>query len=365
MNSIVAALRPERMREARMGGPQLSVAFVLLPEFTLMALTGFVEALRLAADDGDRSRQLHCRWTVMAPDRRPIRSSAGIDVLPWETFQDPGGFDYVVVVGGLMKGHARAAPAIYDYLRAAAGRGTGLVGLCTGSFALAEAGLMDGHRCCVHWYHLQEFEERYPHVEAVADKLYVFDRQRITSSGGGGVVDLAIHLLQRHCGDVRALTSLKKMSFDQLREAQHPQPRFASCGSEQLAREAVADPLVERAVQLMEQRLGAPLSVAGIARRLGVGRRQLERQFAAALGASPAGYGRRLRLEHGRWLLGHTRRSVTEIALECGFADASHFTRCFRGAFAQSPRDFRRTGTGHSLGDGRATISPTGPGDPP
>lgn len=335
-----------RRSRDRAADPQLSVAFVLLPEFTLMALTGFVEALRLAADDGDRSQQVHCRWTILAPNLRPVHSSAGIDVLPWETFRDPDSFDYVVVVGGLMKGHSRVPSAVYDYLRLAAERQASLVGLCTGSFALAEAGLMAGHRCCVHWYHLQEFEERYPDVEAVADKLYVFDRKRITSSGGAGVVDLAGHLLRKHCGDMRAMTSLKKMSFDQLREAQHPQPQFASSGTEQLAREEIADPVVERAVQLMEQRLGMPLSVDRIASRLGIGRRQLERQFAATLGTSPASYARQLRLEHACWLLGHSRRSVTQIALDCGFADASHFARSFQGAFGQSPREFRGSALG-------------------
>ncbi|MEQ9198843.1 MAG: GlxA family transcriptional regulator, partial [Rhodospirillales bacterium] len=99
---------------------RLSVGILLLPNFTLMAFAGFVEALRLAADDGDGSRQINCQWTIIGPDLTPVRSSCGVEVTPWELFPDPVRFDYVVVVGGLLHTGPDASPAMAAYLKRAA-----------------------------------------------------------------------------------------------------------------------------------------------------------------------------------------------------------------------------------------------------
>jgi transcriptional regulator GlxA family with amidase domain len=80
----------------------LAVGFVLMPSFTLLPFSAFIDALRLAADEGDKSRQVNCQWTVMGPDLAPVSSSAGVTVKPWETYRDPSDFDYIVVVGGLL-----------------------------------------------------------------------------------------------------------------------------------------------------------------------------------------------------------------------------------------------------------------------
>src|ERR1700722_12333050 len=85
----------------------LSVAFLLLPDFTLSTFAGLVDALRIAADEADGSRQLHCRWTILGPDRAPVRASCGVEIAPWESFGDPGDFDYTMVVGGLVRGSER------------------------------------------------------------------------------------------------------------------------------------------------------------------------------------------------------------------------------------------------------------------
>jgi transcriptional regulator GlxA family with amidase domain len=316
--------------------PALNVAFVVLPEFTLLAFTGFVEALRHAADEGDDSRPIHCRWTVVGPTLSPVRASCGVEITPWERFGDPSVYDYIIVVGGLLRAHPRIDPAIYTYLRAASEHGVPLIGLCTGTFVLARAGLLKGRRCCVHWFHLQHFEHEFPELTVVANELFVTDRGRITCAGGAGAVDVAVHLIERHCGRARALKSLRQMVVETARDHDAPQPRAGLTGVPD-----VADPLVRRAVQLMEQRLGEPLSILSLSRQLRVSVRQLERAFRACLGSSPATFCRRLRLDHGRWLVTATRRSMTEIALECGFADASHFGRCFRRTFGQSPAQAR------------------------
>src|SRR5699024_2037836 len=119
---------------------------------------------------------------------------------PWEQFGDPTLFDYVVVVGGLLSQQSLPSASTPAFLLHAAAANVPLIALCTGPFALAQAGLMHGRRCCVSWYHYHDLVERYPEVTPVADQLFVVDRNRITCAGGTAAADLAAWLIERHCG---------------------------------------------------------------------------------------------------------------------------------------------------------------------
>ncbi|GAB4262765.1 MAG: GlxA family transcriptional regulator [Deferrisomatales bacterium] len=322
--------------------PDLSVGFLLAPEFTLLAFSGFVESLRLAADVGDRSRPIRCRWTVMGPDRRPVRASCGVEIAPWETFRDPTEFHYVVIVGGLLSGHAEVGPAVFDYLRRAAAAGVPLVGVCSGSFLLARAGLMRRRRCSVHWYLYPEFVREFPDAVPVTEEIFVVDGDRITCAGGASVADLALHLIQRHCGEDWALKSLRLMLRDWARPPNHPQPPFVN------EHRAIHDPRVRKAIFLMEQNMAEPLAVEDLAGQVHTSVRQLERLFREQTGESPSTYYRSLRLRYAHWLLTESRRPVTEVAYDCGFADGSHFARSFKQAFGRSPASVRKERRGHA-----------------
>jgi transcriptional regulator GlxA family with amidase domain len=317
--------------------PRLNVAIVPVARFTLTALATFVDCLRLAADEDDRSRPLDCRWTLLGdPSRAAVTASCGIEIGALAEFGEPDDYDYVVVFGGLMHGGQRVSAATTAFLRRAARRGIPLAGVCTGSFVLARAGLMDGYRCCVSWFHHQDFVAEFPQHDVVSDEIFVVDRDRLTCAGGTSAAHLAAYLVARHCGKARAVKSLRIMQENQALPPGTPQPVSS------IATDA-HDPLVRRALLLMEQQSGGRLAVADIAGELGVSVRQLERRFRADLGKPPQALGMALRLTHGRWLLLHSRRPVTEIALECGFADGAHFARSFRGSFGRSPTEFRET----------------------
>lgn len=315
--------------------PTLRVGFLLAHNFTLSALSLFVDALRLAADEGDRSRPIRCSWTVMAARPEPIRSSCGVQVTRTGPFADPRSFDYVVVVGGLLHGGEQMDAAAVGYLKAAAAAGVPLVGVCTGSFVLSRAGLMGGRRCCVSWYHHADFAAEFPDAVPDADQLFVVDHDRITCAGGSGVADLAAFLIERHVGSAHAQKSLHVLQLQSRREGSDAQPHAAEPGA------AARDDRVRRAVLLMEQNVAEPLSVEAIAGRLHLSSRQLERLFGDAFGVSPAVAYRRLRLGYARRLLQTTRKSVTEIAVEAGFCDGAHFARQFRAHFGAAPRDMR------------------------
>lgn len=324
---------------------RFKIGFVLAPQFTLVAFAGFVDALRLAADEGDRSRQIDCAWSILGEPGRPIRASCGASLSPEEDYGNPERFDYVVVVGGLLHGGQQVPREAVSFLRRAASARKPLIALCTGPFVLARAGLMQGYRSCVSWFHHAEFVRDFPLLDVVSDQMFVVDRDRITCAGGTSVIHLAAYLIERHLGAARAKKSLRIMIEETPLPAATPQPPA-------LIDIDVADAVVKRAILLMQQTLGTPRSVEWLAAQVGVGVRQLERRFRGALGASPKEFANRLRLSHARVLVESTVRPITDVALECGFADASHFTRCFRRTYGAPPSALRGS-SARKTGEGR------------
>lgn len=316
--------------------PDLRVAFVLAPHFTLLPFAGFIDALRHAADESDRSRQMYCRWTIVASDPAPIRSSCGARIAPFEPLPSPERFDYVVVVGGLLPRCLDLSNETFDFIRAAAESGVPIVALCTGGLILAKAGLMKGRRCAIHVRHRQDLVELFPDVVPVTDAPYVEDEGRFTCPGGIAAVDLAAEIITRHCGRARAVKGL----YAALLESHDP-PRGALWRLYK-HKTYYNDLRVRQAIHMMEQNLGRPYPIKELATQLGVTARQLDRTFAAEVGQAPAAVWREIRLTHARWLLLNSSRTVTEIAYECGFSDCAHFTRWFRETFAETPSRFRQ-----------------------
>jgi transcriptional regulator GlxA family with amidase domain len=304
--------------------------FLLANNFTLSAFSIFIDHLRLAADEGDRSRPLHMEWAVMAAREEGVRSSCGVTVNPSSPLQDPSTFDYVVVVGGLLQPGPQLDAAAMQYLRDVAARGVPLVGTCTGSFVLCRAGLMKGRTSCVSWYHYQDFLEEFPGQAVVADRLFIEDGDRITCAGGAGSGAVATHLIDRHLGRAVAQKASQVLLFDRERAGSEAQPRPPLYAD-------VSEPRVRRAILLMEQHLARPISIPVMARELGLSMRQLERLCRMHTGLSPASIYRQLRMRYARWLVDNTDRSVTEIAIDAGFADCAHFSRQFKDAYGLSP----------------------------
>ncbi|MDA3922043.1 MAG: GlxA family transcriptional regulator [Salinisphaera sp.] len=328
---------------------RLSVGFVLLPRFTMLPFAAFVDCLRLAADKGDTSRPIQCQWRFMTSDGAPATASNGAQLGPCATYtaHRVEEFDYVVVCGGLLDDRPSADSATIDYLKRAAAAGVPLVGLCTGGFALIQAGLMTGRCCCVSWYHYNDLTQRFPDVRPVADRLFVVDGDRITCSGGIAAADLAAWIIERHMGRALAQKSLHILLIDGARRGNTAQPQPA-------CHEQVKDNRVRRAIHIIEQRLNDPPSTAALADLLDVSKRQLERGFMHELGVSPSAFSRDLRLRYGLWQLQNTRRSITEISAECGFSDNAHFTRQFKRLFERAPSHVERSphaGLSNSVGD--------------
>ena len=327
-------------RDATDARPALSVGIVPLPNFTLVAFASFIDTLRLAADEGDRSRPRACRWSVLAPDSRPLRASCGTTIIPWETIGAPDRFGHIVVAGGLLPppGQPMLDRRTAAFLREADRQGIEIIGICTGGFALAEAGLLrPGDRCCVSWYHHADLLERHPGIVPVADRLWIRERRVISCAGGTASADLAASLVQQHIGSAVAQKSLHIMLIDGHRHAGSAQPQPPNTA-------AVRDVRVRRVMLLMEQNLSTPLRMDELAGAVALSKRQLERLFQGELGVGLQTFGRDLRLSYAVWMMAQERARISDIAAACGFGDAAHFSRVFSRAFAITPSAAQRRG---------------------
>jgi len=320
--------------------PKLRVAFVLTPRFTLTAFAGFVDTLRLAADEDDRSRPIDCVWNVLGKPGEPITSSCGVTLQASEPMHAPERFDYIVIVGGLMHGGQKIPEGLDAFLSKAVAAEVPLVGLCTGSFVLARLGYLDGHTACVSWFHREEFAHEFPRLNATSNCLYTIDRDRLTCAGGTSVVHLAAKLVARHQGKSLAEKSLRIMLEDHPLPGNTPQP-------EQVITHTAHDPLVKRAMLFIEEHLSDSNDLSVLPELSGISPRQLQRRFVADIGISAMDYRARLRLSRARWLIQHTRISLTEISFELGFADGAHLSRSFRRYFGTSPSQIRRLSAHH------------------
>lgn len=165
-------------------GPKLRIGFILAKSFTLSAFALSVDTLRLASDMLDKSGRVLADWDVLSATRQTIRSSCGTDVAPTAGLADPARFDCIVVVGGLLGEDEPADRETIACLRRAGHIGVPLIGVCTGTFVLAEAGLMKQHYTCVSRLHFGAFRVLFPDHRVRADRIYSLDKQRGCCAGG-------------------------------------------------------------------------------------------------------------------------------------------------------------------------------------
>lgn len=313
---------------------RLKIGFVLARSFTLSAFALFVDTLRLASDELDRSGRVLADWQVLGSTRHLITSSCGVQVSPTSEFVDPSVYDYIVVVGGLLSVELPVDDRTIEFLRKADRQKVPLIGVCTGTFILADAGLLNGHQTCVSWLHHQAFRSRFPDLDVRSDRIFNLDRKRGSCAGGSSAADMALSIVRRHISRDAERNALEVLQIEKARSALDIQPRRP------LAIES-SDPKVKAALILMETHTEDTLPIPKLAAAVGVSRRQLERLFMDHAKSSPANVYKRVRLERARHLLLHSSAPLIDIALEVGFENSSHFARSFKKAFGQSPTKLR------------------------
>jgi transcriptional regulator GlxA family with amidase domain len=211
-----------------------------------------------------------------------------------------------------------------------------VIGVCTGSFILASAGLMKQRTACVSWLHHNEYVDRFPDHKITSDQLYVEDREIITCAGGSAVADLAASLVRRHVGNNAEKNALQILQIERRREGREVQPRNPLATDHR-------DSKVRKALIFMENNIDQSVSMEQVADAIGLSRRQMERLFHRRLKLSPGAVYTRLKMRRARTLVLQTSKPLIDIALDIGFENSSHFGRKFRELFGHTPNALRKT----------------------
>ncbi len=311
--------------------PKYRFLFLTLPQYSMIALSSAVEALRMA---NRVAKNEVYQWALASMDGEPVAASNGLTMAPTVGLADAGEAQIVFVCGGLDI-EAACTPDVLAALRRLGQRQTALGALCTGGYALAKAGLLDKYKAVVHWENMTALEEQFPKV-IFSRQLFAIDRDRFTCSGGVAPLDLMLNIIQSHLGPHVAPMISEQFILDRIRNDQDRQhvPLMARVG-------LFHENLIEAAA-LMEANLEEPLSLDEIASLVGVSRRQIERLFKRYVGEVPTKYYLDMRLRRARSLLLQTAMSVMEIAVACGFQSPPHFSKCYRDLFGHTPSAERR-----------------------
>lgn len=311
------------------------IAFLLVPNFTMLAFTSAVEPLRMANQVS--GRELY-QWYTISSDGNEVACSNGIKITADFGLTLSERFDAVFVCGGNHV-HRVVDDASMNWLRTIAKQDITIGALCTGSYMLAKAELLDGYRSTIHWENIASAREEYPHL-VISPELFEIDRNRYTCAGGIAPMDMMLCEIRHKHGNLLATSISEQFMCERIRD-QHDRQRVPLT-----QRIGTSQPKLAEAVSLMEANIEEPMTLDELSHHVGLSRRQLERLFQRYLSCVPTRYYLELRLERARQLLLQTSMPIVDIALACGFISAPHFSKCYRDTFSLPPRDERRRAAG-------------------
>ncbi len=337
------------MAAPRGAAPAQRIAFLLLPDCSLLSLGSAIDALAHAnqASVTMQGPQLFDALLVSV-DGRPVQASAATIQVDLSLAQLPA-LDGLFVVSDApipQHGHEEALAC----LRQLATGPCLLGGIGTGAWLLARAGVLTNCRATVHWPYVHLFAQSFPEV-IVSSNVFEVDRQRLTCASGNAAYDMLVHRIGQMHGQDMVWSMLGSASLERVRGPKEPQrvPVVSKLGGGQ--------PKLKEAVALMQSNIEEPLATDDIAQLVGVSRRQLERLFKQHLDSLPSRYYTELRLNRARQLLQQSSQSILQVGLGCGFSSGGHFSSAYRARFGVTPREQRRHPLGLQAEDGRGSAT--------
>ena len=306
--------------------------FVLLPNFSMLSFACAIEAFRIANRMAER--ELYS-WTLAAEGGETVQCSSGITYQVDQDLEETNRDDTVLLCGGIGVQES-STKRLLNWIRREARRGVTLGGLCTAAYTLAKAGLLDGKKATIHWENQDSFLEEFQEVD-LTKSVFVIDGNRITTAGGTSSIDLMQKIIAQDHGEDLASLTADQLIYSSIRTDQDTQRLSIP------TRIGVRHPKLSAVIRKMEQNIEEPISPSVLAQEVAMSTRQLERLFRRYLNRSPKRYYMEIRLSKARNLLMQTDMSVINVALACGFASPSHFSKCYRAHYNTTP--YRERGT--------------------
>lgn len=306
--------------------PTRRFVFVLLDNFTMLSYASAVECLRIAnrMSGGDSYS-----WTLIGEGGDTVTCSAGTTFQLDDELCELKRDDVMILCSGINVQDS-TTKKLLSWLRREARKGLTIGGLCTASYVLARAGLLDGKRATIHWENADSFAEEFDEVH-LTKSVFVIDGNRLSTAGGTSSIDLMLKLIASDHGEELANAVADQLIYSSIRTDQDTQRLSIP------TRIGVRHPKLSMVIQMMEANIEEPISPSILAQDVGMSTRQLERLFRRYLNRSPKRYYMELRLQKARNLLMQTDMSVINVALACGFASPSHFSKCYRAHYETTP----------------------------
>ena len=306
------------------------IGILIFPDFQLLDAAGPVSVFEIAA----RYASAHPVIRVMAAEPGPVRSSSGVEMMA-RKFGPAGAITTLLIAGGDGVETAARNACTLKFVQSVARRGVRVASVCSGTFILAEAGLLRGRRATTHWYRTRQFLAAYPEVKLAPDQIYVRDGNIWSSAGITAGIDLALAMVAEDFGEEVAKSTARQLvvyhrrsggqsQFSSLLELKAPDGRFG--------------PLLAWA----REHLDAPLTVEDLAEQAGMSSRHFTRAFIAETGSTPSKAVERLRIEVARERVQSSGETIDRIAQVTGFRDPDRMRRAFIRAFGQPPQSLRR-----------------------
>lgn len=310
------------------------VVIVAYPGVQPLDVVGPAEVFAAASELGTGGYDIE----VVAPRPRPVGPSrhGGYSIVPRRTTAScRGPIDTLVVAGGTGVFAAERDEALVNWIRAAAERSRRVTSVCSGSFLLARAGLLDGRRATSHWAACSELQRRYPEVRVEPDPIFVRDGRVWTSAGVTAGIDLALALVEEDMGaDVAREVARWLVVFVQRPGGQ------AQFSSHLAAGPAERRPLRELQAWMADH-LDADLRVEALAERASMSPRHFARAFRRETGLTPAAYVEAIRIEAARQRLERGSEPIDAVAARSGFGTPETMRRAFARRVGVAPADYR------------------------
>jgi transcriptional regulator GlxA family with amidase domain len=308
------------------------VVALCLPWTVPFDMAAPLQAFLLAFDAEGKPRY---ELTTCSVDGAEVGTVSGFGIVPQAGLEATEEADTIVVPGYAAILESPPQEAL-DALGAAAERGARVLSVCTGAFALAHAGLLDGRRATTHWAWAAELDSRFPAVRVDAGALFVDEGKVLTSAGLSAGIDLSLHVIRKDfgaaCGErvARSMVAAPHRDGGQAQYFKPPTPITAG-GSLESTRRWACD------------HLDQPLEVETLARHAGVSPRTFARRFREETGTTPLQWLLGRRVLEARRLLEETDLSVEAVAGQTGFGTAASLREHFRRATATTPTAYRRS----------------------
>ncbi|MCU1524521.1 MAG: helix-turn-helix protein [Microbacteriaceae bacterium] len=271
-------------------------------------------------------------FTIATATPGAVRTSLGFDMMIDNDLSVAAHADLIAVPA-----HAIEAvdERFLDVIRAAEARGAWVLSICSGAFALAQAGILNGRRSTTHWMHADRLAAQFPGTMVDPDVLYVEDRKVVTSAGTAAGIDAALHVVRKELGAAATTVIARRMVVPPQRDGGQAQ--------------YIQFPIAEHAdsfasvTDWMLANLGEDLTIDQLARKALMSSRTFARRFRADMGTTPAAWLNRQRIIRAQHLLERTDRSLESIAAETGFGAAAVMRHHFLKVLQTTPTTYRRT----------------------